>query len=354
MPSDLVRFESVSRESSARRSVLFVTNMWADERRPYYGSFIASQARSLARAGVNVDVIYVRGFLGPHAYLRALVDVPRLGRRARYDVVHIHYGHTAFVSLGLCRRPVVISFCGEDLLGAPRERGLTYKSRVEVAVFRQVARTATVTITKSSEMEDVLPADLRERNYVLPNGVDLDVFAPMPQEQARTQLGWPRDEKVILFLGNPDDPRKNVSLAHQAAELVRKEIPAARLHIAWGVRPDEVPTLMNAADCLVFPSRSEGSPNAVKEAMACALPIVATPVGDIIERLSGVEGCFVRDASATAFAPALIEAVRRGRVPAARRAIENLDIGAVAGRLTAIYDDAAQRHFGAGPEGAGA
>jgi teichuronic acid biosynthesis glycosyltransferase TuaC len=348
MSTDLIRAEHLPSTGPSRRRVLFITNMWPDEKRPYYGSFIASQARSLSAAGISVDVLYARGFLGVHTYLKALIDLPRAAQRRSYDVIHVHYGHTALASIGIRQRPLVISFCGEDLLGAPRQRGVTAKSRVEVAVFRQVARTATVTITKSKEMERVLPADLQEHNYVLPNGVDLDMFAPVPRDQARAELGWGLDEKVMLFLGNPDDPRKNVSLAREATEIVRREHPTARLHIAWGVSPGEVPSLMNAADCLAFTSRSEGSPNAIKEAMACTLPIVATPVGDIPERLSGVENCYVREPSPEQFAQALLRALTGDRTSEARAAVESLGIGVVADRLMEIYDAATERHLGRG------
>lgn len=341
-------FERLPAAGSPGRRVLFITNMWPDEQRPYYGSFIASQAGSLAGVGVAVDLLYVRGYLGNRAYLEALWRLPRAARRERYDLIHIHYGHTAAAGIGIRHRPLVISFCGGDLLGEPREDGLTRKSRIEVAVFRQVARAATATITKSEEMERALPASLRPRNHVLPNGVDLERFAPRPRGEARAALGWEGEGKVILFIGDPDDPRKNVALARAAAEIVCREDPEARLHVAWGVGADSVPTLMNAADCLVFPSRSEGSPNVIKEAMACALPIVSTPVGDVVERLDGVAGCYVREPSPEAFADGLARALGDGAAPAARGAVESLGIGRVAGRLTEIYDGAIERHAGRG------
>lgn len=344
MWSDLLRLEQLPSIGPEQRQVLFITNMWPDEERPYYGSFIASQARSLSVAGTSVDVLSVRGFLGVHAYLKALLDLPRAARRESYDLIHVHYGHTAVASIGLRQRPLVISFCGGDLLGVPHKNGITHKSRLEVAVFRQVARTATMTITKSEEMERALPRALQARNHIVPNGVDLDLFAPRPRDEARAELGWGLDDKVMLFLGDPDDPRKNVALAHSAAQIIRSEIPSARLHVAWGVSPDEVPCLMNAADCLIFPSRSEGSPNVVKEAMACALPVVATPVGDIPERLSGVENCFVREPSPGAMAEALKQALNCGRAPEARIVVESLRVGVVAGRLTNIYDAATELH----------
>lgn len=345
MWNDVLRFEQLDPDGRTDREILFITNMWPDERRPYYGSFIASQAKSLRKAGVSVDVLYIRGFLGVQSYLKALLALPKAAKRKRYDLVHVHYGHTAVASIGLRERPLVISFCGEDLLGAPRDHGITRKSQIEVALFRQVARTATVTITKSQEMERALPVGLRERNYVVPNGVDLDVFAPFSRGEARAELGWETQDKVMLFLGNPDDPRKNVSLAHEAAAIVRERLPSARLHVAWGVDPHEVPRLMNAADCLLFTSRSEGSPNAIKEAMACTLPIVATPVGDIPERLAGVENCHVCEPVAELFASALMQALDGGaRSPEARVAVESLGIGLVAKQLTEIYDAAAELH----------
>lgn len=341
MWDDLIRYERLPAVGEARRRVLHVTNMWPDPAWPHYGSFIASQARSLPPAGIDVDLVYVRGHLGGQAYLKALVDLPRAGRRRPYDLVHIHYGHTAAAGIGILRRPLVVSFCGEDLLGAPTDDdGLTLKSRVEVALFRQLARTATMTITKSQEMEAVLPAVLRPRNRVLPNGVDMEMFAPRPRAAARAELGWAAGEKVVLFLGNAADPRKNVNLAREGVALLAAECPEVRLHEGWGVKPDQVPVLMNAADCLVFTSRSEGSPNVIKEAMACELPIVATPVGDVRERLDGVEHCFVRDPVPEEFAAALRLAIDCDRAPAARIAVQTLASDAVAGRLEQIYAEA--------------
>lgn len=343
-PRDLIRVSEIGRQSKPRARVLFVTNMWPDELRPHYGSFIASQANSLARLALAVDVVYVRGFLSRRAYLSAITRVRNASLRQAYDVVHVHYGHTAAVSLPVTRRPLVISFCGEDLLGAPRDGGLTRKSRAEVAVFRQLGRIATCTITKSPEMELALPHSMRARNHVLPNGVDLDVFTPQPRLAARQTLGWRQDEKVVLFLGNPDDPRKNVSLARAAMADVSACIDDVRLHVAWGISPQLVPVLMNASDVLLFASRSEGSPNAIKEAMACTLPIVATAVGDIPTRLGDVANCWVcPDASHLAQALKSAVALNGQRAPDARRAVSALSLQAVAERLLDIYRAAGAR-----------
>src|SRR5205823_4124962 len=112
-----------------------------------------------------------------------------------------------------------------------------------------------------------LPRAVQPRNHVIPNGVDLGRFTPADQGAARRQLGWPQDEKTALFLGNPDEHRKNYPLATAACALASRSCPELRLRVANAVPPQRVPVWMNAADVLVFPSWSEGSPNAVKEAM---------------------------------------------------------------------------------------
>src|SRR5947209_20561050 len=99
--------------------VLFVTNMWPDEERPWHGAFVSSQARSLQRAGVSVDVLAIRGYERRADYLRAAGAVARLNRRCPYDVVHAHYGHSAVVARLCARAPLVISFFGGHVLGVP-------------------------------------------------------------------------------------------------------------------------------------------------------------------------------------------------------------------------------------------
>jgi teichuronic acid biosynthesis glycosyltransferase TuaC len=328
--------------------VLFVTNMWPDEERPWHGTFVKSQADSLERGGVDVDVLPIRGWARRAAYPSAVVETLRRTRGAAYDVVHAHYGHSAVVArAGQWRSPLVVSFCGDDLLGTRTgDGGLTRRSRVEAAVFRQLGRTAAATITKSREMEQALPATLRARNHVIPNGVDLDRFRPIPREEARARLGWEPGEPVALFVGNPEIASKNYALAQEVHRRLEPSRPGLRLRVAASVAPEDVPVWMSAADALLFTSRSEGSPNVIKEAMAAELPIVSTPVGDVRERLAGVEGCHVCEADPDALAAALAQALDHGRAPAARRAVEPLGLDAVARRVVDVYEGVLARSNG--------
>jgi glycosyltransferase involved in cell wall biosynthesis len=326
-----------SQVTQPRLRVLFVTSMWPDETMPYYGPFIRSQAVSLEAAGAAIDVVAIRGYKSLTAYGIAGPVVARLARREGYDLTHIHSGHAAAIALLGAPKPTVVSFVGGDLLGHHHERGITTKSRIEVMAFRQLARRADATITKSKAMARALPRAVHARNSVIPNGVDVHAFAPQPKAEARRALGWPTNERVVLFLGNPDDPLKNIGLARAAVRHAAQAVPSLRLRSAWRVPPERIPQLMWAADCLALSSRSEGSPNVVKEAMAAALPVVATPVGDVAEHLAGIPGCFVARPDTAEFGRALQAAVMHGPTPAARTAVMRLSLENVASRIITVY-----------------
>jgi teichuronic acid biosynthesis glycosyltransferase TuaC len=330
-------------EQEVRRvKVLFVTNMWPDEERPWYGTFIKTQADSLEALGVDLDVLPIKGYASKRAYADAVGEVRRRTRAKQYDIVHAHYGHAAAVARFQRAAPLVISYCGDDVLGTPAEKGgLTPRSRAEAAVFRQLAHVAAATITKSEEMEHALPRSRRERNRVIPNGVDIERFAPRPRDEARRELGWDSEERIALFVGDPAIARKNHALAAAATTHGAASVSGLRLQVAQGFKPVQIPTLMSAADALLMTSLWEGSPNVVKEAMAAELPVVAVPAGDVEERLRGVEGCYVRPYDAEALGEALVKAVRQGRSPAARQAVRELSLENVARRVVGVYEEAA-------------
>jgi len=323
--------------------VLFVTNIWPDQVRPWYGSFVWTQARSLEEIGVEVTPLAIRGYASRLEYVRAAADVLRLNAGCPYDVVHAHYGHSGVVARLQVKAPLVVTYWGTDLLGNRTSESITAKSAIEAAVFKQLARVAAATMTQSHQMEAALPRAARRRSHVVPAGIDLERFKPIAREAARARLGWPLDEKVVLFAGNPDRGVKNFPLAEEVHRRLSASVPTARLRVAAGLLPDEVPLYMSAADALLLPSRSEGSPNVVKEAMATELPIVATPVGDVAERLEGIPGCYIRPPDPEALADAVQLAFAHGRVPEARVAITPLGMTAVAERIRAIYESVARR-----------
>jgi glycosyltransferase involved in cell wall biosynthesis len=145
----------------------------------------------------------------------------------------------------------------------------------------------------------------------------------------------------VLFPGNPSDPVKGFALAQEAVRIVQKHMrEEVELAVLWEVAPENVPLYMNAADVMILTSFSEGSPNVVKEALACNLPIVSLPVGDVPELLQGVEECHVVVGNAETLSTTIVAELHRGRATNGRTAVQQkgLDLASVANRVLAVYE----------------
>jgi teichuronic acid biosynthesis glycosyltransferase TuaC len=320
--------------------VLVLTNGWPHEDNETYCVFIKRQVDSLVADGLRCDVLFIRGYRSAFAYPVAALRLLSwsIRRRKRYALVHAHSGEAALSAVFYRRAPLVVSYLGDDLLGRPRADGtVSLAWRVRRSVVRQLSRLAQQTITKSREMHEVLPADVRERNQILPNGVDMDIFRPIDRSAARQKLGWEPAARIAFFAADPDVVRKRYFLADAAVAIARQALPDIKLVAARGVSPDRIPLFMNAADCLLLTSSIEGSPNVVKEALMCNLPVVATSVGDVNELLEGVAPAYVCHADETMLAQALVECLRTPRRSNGRDASRRLDSRVVARSLIELY-----------------
>ena len=302
---------------------------------------VARQIESLRRAGSEVDVLEITG----PARIKYLVAIRALRARvARYDLVHAHFGFSGWVGLAQRLRPVVVSFMGSDLLGSRSAAGRSrVGGRLAARINRHVAPRADAVIVKSREMASLLPG---VEAHVVPNGVDLEEFQPRDRAEARRRAGWPAQAGVVLFAGCPDFGTKGFDLTKQAFERARARTEAAlELRILWGVAPETVPWMIAAADVLVLSSYQEGSPNVVKEALACETPVVSTAVGDVPELLGSVTGCHVVPRDPEAFAAAIAAAIRGGRLSTGRAILTSrgLEMGQVARRVLAVFEDVLER-----------
>ena len=120
--------------------------------------------------------------------------------------------------------------------------------------------------------------------------------------------GWAAGGTVVISVGRPI-ALKRTWLAEQAAAVAARRVGDLRWALVSNVDPDQMPLVYNAADCLIHTSLSEGSPNVVKEALACDLPVVATASGDIPELLAGVAPSAVCAPDAEQLADAIVACV---------------------------------------------
>jgi glycosyltransferase involved in cell wall biosynthesis len=253
---------------------------------------------SVAACGVETELFCFRNRRSPTGLLDGAVRLRRAVKTSGADVVHVHYGSAhALASVLASTKPVIVSLCGSDVLGSYNAGGkISLLGRISMLLSQFAVVGANRVIAKSDELKDrILWAPARARCEVIPNGVDLKVFLPMPRAAARAGLGWTHEDPVVLFTGGRAPGVKDPALAEKAVEFARERCPALRLHFVEGEPRERMPLFYNAADVLLVTSRHEGSNNSVKEAMACDLPVVSTSCGDVPERLSGVKACHVCD-----------------------------------------------------------
>jgi glycosyltransferase involved in cell wall biosynthesis len=321
--------------------VLMVTSEWPTPERPFAVPFIEQQVDFLRRAGVHVDVFSFRGSQNPINYLKAWRRLRKEYEMGRYHIFHAQFGQSALLHWP-SRLPLVVTFHGDDILGVKGADGrTTLGGRVLQRFLRFKSLRAAAVIIVSDQMRDHIPP--RVPLNLLPTGVDLDSLPSMPNEEARRQLGLPLKERLVLFVGNPQDPYKRYELANQAVDILNKRLPA-RLILGWKKTHREILVLMQACDALVMTSYQEGSPTVIKEALACNLPIVSVAVGDVVLRLKGVEGCEVCAGSHPAIIAASLERVlRRGQRTNGRESVRELDEKVLAQKLIGIYGSILKR-----------
>jgi len=250
--------------------------------------FAKREAQQLERAGVIPRLFFLQSRMSPIGLASEWRRFRREVREFRPDLVHAQYGTvTACMAAFGAMVPAVVTFRGSDLNRDPSVSLVRYLMSYSLS---QIAALKAIRLVCQCRQLRSRLWWRRERVTVLPGSVDLERFHSMSQEKARNALGWPNDERVVLFnAGTFVRKVKRLDLAKAAITEAQKSIEKVRLVILDGsVSPDEIPIYLNAADCLLVTSDSEGSPAIVREAMACNLPVVSVDVGDIAERLCDV------------------------------------------------------------------
>lgn len=235
--------------------------------------FITDQVEALQKAGVSCEYFTIEG-KGIKGYLLNLLPLWREIKVCRPDIIHAHYGLSGVLANLQRRVPVVTTYHGSDI------------NNPKVRRFSKIAiRLSAWNIFVSQK--NIQLSGVGKRFSLIPCGVDTSVFKPMDKAVCRQKFGFDPDEKLILFAGGFDNKVKNPELAMEAVA----KIPDARLLELKGYNRTQVAELMNAVDVCLMTSHTEGSPQFVKEAMACNCPVVSVNVGDVEELLQGVEHC---------------------------------------------------------------
>jgi teichuronic acid biosynthesis glycosyltransferase TuaC len=283
--------------------------------------FIVEQIEVISKTfKVDYDFYFIvgKGFLG---YLSNLYPLIKKIKQSNSDIIHAHFGLSGFLSVLQRCVPVVVTFHGSDFNNK--------KTRIFSLVSRKLAAAS---IFVSKRMMGSLYNN--KTDFIIPCGIDLDMFIPVDKMTSRSILGLTPTKKYILFASSFNNKVKNFPLAKEAVELVNSEIEIIELKNKDRI---EVKYLLCAVDLLLLTSTSEGSPQIIKEAMACNCPIVTTDVGDVKEVISDSKFCFIVDFSAESIKEKILLILEQGQRSNGSDIIKRFDNSTISKEVYEIY-----------------
>ena len=239
---------------------------------------IKNQGESLRKAGIDVSYYLIKG-KGFRGYIKNIKILKNFIKKNKVDIVHAHYSYSAFVASLAGAKPLIVSLMGDDVQA-------NYLSKLFIKVFYKLSWKNI--IVKSVRMYNILGIT---NAFVIPNGVNIEVFNSIDKRSCQKKLGWDYNKKHILFAADKSRPEKNFRLAKKIFSILNNK--NVELHSLIDVSPKQMPLWMNSADVVLLVSLNEGSPNVIKEAMACNSPIVSTDVGDVKEVIANTKNCYL-------------------------------------------------------------
>lgn len=266
--------------------VLHITNNFPTKKLPIFGIFVKEQIDSLNDIGVESDVLFINGYeKGKGAYLFGIFRLFCKILFKRYDVIHCHHalsGLVYYYTPKIRHIPCVISFQNDPI------------NEFGTKVYNKLKRKFDAFIFKN---DSPFIKEL-ERGYYLPNGVNASFFCPDDKGICRKKLGLSIDKRYIMFVSSfVIRKQKREDRFDEVMAILQNRYPEcnyAPLKLV-NIPRNQIPFYFNAANAYLMTSEFEGSPNAVKESLCCNTPVITTNVGNVVDMLGDIDGCFVCD-----------------------------------------------------------
>lgn len=295
----------------------------------YISPFINDQIEDLEKLGIDCEVFTIKG-KGIIGYLKNLPRYYKVIKKFNPDIIHAHYGLIGLLAVLQKKVPVIVTFHGGDIYKEQSNHFL-------LSLSLMASLLSSVNIFVNAK----IPYFFRlKKHFVIPCGVNMEVFKPMDSRRMRLKYKLTKKNKYILFASNFNNNVKNYILAEKAIRLLTDQ--KIKIIELKGYTRLEVSELMNAVDLCLLTSFSEGSPQFVKEAMACNIPIVSTDVGDVKEVIGNTEGCYITSLEAEDVADKINNSLKfyenNGRTNGRERLIKlGLDSKTIAQKIIEVY-----------------
>ncbi len=298
-----------------------------------------SQMQSIIDEGVHVEYGYLSNRRSLMSLFNAGIQIRKICREKEIDLVHVLWGTTtAIFTLLFSPKPVIISFCGSDLLGSKDVNGqLTRAGKISRFLSQIAATFSKANITKTEQMRSIVWFFNRNKTTAIPNGVNLKGFYPIKMELAQQHIQLDPYKKYILFFYTEGQVVKNKKLADEVYTLVKHKFPETEIIYASKIPHEKLLYYYNACNVMLLTSFHEGSNNSIKEARACNLPIVSVNVGDASERLGKVKNCYVLNWDANKLAEKIMIIFNNGERSNGVQYSDDTDMNFIAKRVIDIY-----------------
>ena len=290
--------------------------------------FIQEQGDALSLVGLEVSYCTIQG-KGAWGYLKNRKRLMESIHQFAPDLIHAHYGLSGLLANLQRDIPVITTYHGSDINTPniyPFSRLSMYLSAHNIFVSEK----------------NRIKSGIKNKQSLIPCGVDITLFIPSEKIDARKRLGLDANKKIVLFAGAFHNRVKNAELAKEAVTL----LPNTEILELKGYSREQVVLLLNAVDVVLLTSFTEGSPQIIKEAMACNCPLVSVAVGDVSEVMD-IPGGFISTYEPTDVAEKLQQALSFGkRTEGRNRIVElGLDSESVAKRIKVVYEEVIGKNF---------
>jgi len=262
---------------------------------PYHPSpsafvFAKRQVADLSMEGIENQIFYFNTKISPVLFFQQWIQLRKIIQSSKPDIIHAHYGtYTAFFAGFMHSIPMIITFQGSDINHTSDVH--PWREKLGKWMSRSAAKKSKGIICVSQKIFDLLPVG-KEKACIIPCGIDVRIFQPLNRNECKTKLHLDLFTHYIFF--NANNPIvKRLDIAQAVIGSLTSSYKVELLSLNGNVHPDEIPIYLNACDALLLCSDSEGSPMVIKEALACQIPIVSVPVGDVADRISSVDNCFL-------------------------------------------------------------
>ena len=288
-------------------------------------AFIYDQINAVCKFNnlIIFHTFFIKG-RGVKGYLQNLKQLRSKIKEAKIDLIHAHGGHIGLLCALQRKVPGLVTFHGSDINNK--------KLRV-ISFFAELLSKKTIYV--SSKLLNKAIYITKQKSFVIPCGVDTDLFYPVDFKIARLKTGFGSQKKHILFSSAFTNSVKNYPLLKQALQFISDS--AIEVHELKNYSREEVNLLINSVNLCVMTSFTEGSPQFIKEAMACNVSIVSTDVGDVKDILENTEGTFICTYDPNDVAEKIKLALAFGKRTNGREKIKHLDNKLIAEKIVNVY-----------------